>query len=170
MIARVAVSPLEAHRVPRSEHEGAALLDRIALPHALTEAACEGADALDHSERVKGLGPAMGEPGFPERAERGVDEERAVIPGRRTEAGDVLGPRRAQDDQRAAPLGDRRLHRLEPSDLLAAEDSAEVADERDDRGTMLPGGPEHRGAAVLVEHGEGSEPCGERFAHARYCS
>ena len=31
MIARVAVPPLEAHGVPRSEHEGAALLDRIAL-------------------------------------------------------------------------------------------------------------------------------------------
>ena len=64
MIARVAVPPLEAHGVPRSEHEGAALLYGIALPHALAEAAREGADALDHGERVKGLGPAMGEPGF----------------------------------------------------------------------------------------------------------
>ena len=170
MIAHVTVAPFEAHGVARSQHEGAPLLDRIALPHALAEAVREGADALDHGERVKGLGPPMGEPGFPERAERGVDEERAIIAGCRTEAGDVLGPRRAQDDQRAAPLGDRRLHRLEPSDLLAAEDSAEVADERDDRGTMLPGGPEHRGAAALVQHGEGSEPRGERFAHARHCS
>ena len=102
MIARVAISPLEAHRVSRSEHEGAALLYRIALPYSLAEAAREGADTLDHRERVKGLGPAMGEPGFPERAERGVDEERAVIAGRRAEAGDVLGPRRAQNDQRGA--------------------------------------------------------------------
>src|SRR6185369_13331899 len=105
------------------------------LSHALAEAAGEGAEALDHGERVKGLGPAMGEPGFPERAERGIDEERAVIAGRRAEAGDVLAPRRAQVVQCAASIGDRGLHRLVPSDLLAAEDSAEVAGERHDRGT-----------------------------------
>ena len=51
MIARVAVAPLEAHGVPRPEHERAALLDRIALPGALAEAAREGADPLRYKAK-----------------------------------------------------------------------------------------------------------------------
>jgi hypothetical protein len=66
VIARESVSPFVAHTIARSEHEEAALLNRIALSHALPEAGPEGAQASQNRPRVEGLAPAIGEASGPE--------------------------------------------------------------------------------------------------------
>src|SRR5437867_1849049 len=66
VVARESVSPPVAHAIARSEHEEAALLNRIAPPHALPEAGPEGAQAFQYRPRVEGFAPAIGEAGGPE--------------------------------------------------------------------------------------------------------
>src|SRR5206468_4744225 len=109
--------------------------------------------ALENGERVEGPRPAVGESGFAEDAERGVGEEPPVIARRLAESGEVLGPAAAHHHHLAAARADLGQRLLEASDLLAAEDSAEVADEAQHHGRRLPEGAEGHGRAALVERG-----------------
>ena len=54
------------------------------------------------------------------------------------------------------------------SDLLVAEDSAEVADEGEHDGPALPLAAERHGVSALVEHGHRRQRRGQGMAHARH--
>ena len=54
------------------------------------------------------------------------------------------------------------------SDLLVAEDSAEVADEGEHDGPALPLAAERHGVSALVEHDHGRQRHGQGMAHARH--
>ena len=116
---------------------------------------------------MEGPRPAVGESGFAEDAERGVGEERSVIARRLAESGEVLGPAAAHHHDLAAARADLGKCLLEASHLLAAEDSAEVADEAEHHGPRLPEAAERDRRATLVERGEGGEPGRQGIAHAR---
>jgi hypothetical protein len=70
----------------------------------------------------------------------------------------VLGPSRPDDDERGAPPLDPGLRGGQVSDLLTAEDSAEVADEGEDGLPVGPGAAECDCATVGVEDRETREP------------
>ena len=77
----------------------------------------------------------------------------------------MLGPSRSDDDERGAPPVYRGLRGGQVSDLLTAEDSAEVADEGDDGLPVGPGAAERDGAALGVEDRETREPRCHRVGH-----
>ena len=158
MVAGEAVPPLVAHAVSRPEHEDAALLDRIAPPRSLPEALREGSHTLQEAPGMEGPAPAIGEARRAERLERRIRVERPRVARDFTETLQVLGPSRPDDDERGAPLLDSGLRRGQVSDLLTAEDSAEVADEGEDGGPVGPGAAERDGAALGVEDRETREP------------
>ena len=166
MITGKAVAPLEACTVTWSEHEGAALLDRISSPRSLSEPAREGRDALPDTPRVERPRPAVREPRRPERAERWIGEERSFVSGGLAERRDVLGLAATHDHHLGATRVDVRQRTLEPSHLLAAEDSAEVADEGEHHGLRRPQTAESDGRPALVEDGERGEPVRQLIAHA----
>jgi len=82
----------------------------------------------------------------------------------------VLRPGGAYDHEGGATPLDLGPARDQASDLLAAEDSAEVADEGEDDRALGPEPLErHRGAA-LVEYGEAGEGAGEQIVHEVHCN
>jgi len=165
VVAREAVPPLVAHAVSRPEHEDAALLDRIAPPRSLPEALREGSQTLYEAPGMKGPTPAIGEARRAEGLERRVRVEQARVARDFTEALQVLGPSRPDDDERGAPPLDPGLRRGQISDLLTAEDSAEVADEGEDDLPVGPRAAERDGAALGVEDRETREPQSNRVGH-----
>ena len=154
MVAREAVAPLVAHAICRTQHEYAALLHRIAPPRALPEALREGPQTLQEAPGMEGLAPAIGEARRAEASERWVRVEWACVARDLTETLEVLGPSGPDDDERRAPPLDSGLRGGQVSDLLTAEDSAEVADEGEDGGPLGPGGAERDSAALGVEDRE----------------
>ena len=165
MIAGESVSPLVAHAIARSEHEEAALLNRIAPSHALPEACPKGAKAFQNRARMEGLGPSIGEPGGPEGGQRRVRIERSRESRHLPEALQVLRPPGADHDETRAASMHLGLGGGEVSNLLTAEDSSEVADEGEDDRPVFPGVAQRYRAAVFVTDGEGSQSCRERAAH-----
>ena len=114
---------------------------------------------------MEGLAPAMGEARRAEGLKRRVSKERARVACDFTETLQVLGPSRPDDDERGAPPDYRGLGGGQVSDLLTAEDSAEVADEGEDGLPVGPGAAERDGSAFGVEDGETREsPC-HRVGH-----
>ena len=109
MVARKAVPPLVAHAIRRPQHEDAALLHRIAAPHALPEALRESLHAFQDASGMEGLAPAIGEARRAEGLERGVCVERARIARDVAEALQVLGLTGPDDDELCAAPGYRGL-------------------------------------------------------------
>jgi hypothetical protein len=107
---------------------------------------------------MEGPAPAIGEARRAEGLQRRVSKERARVARDVTETLQVLGPSRPDDDERGAPPLDPGLGGGQVSDLLTAEDSAEVADEGEDGLPVRPGAAERDGAAVGVEDRETREP------------
>jgi hypothetical protein len=168
MIAGKAVTPFESNARARSEHEGPALLDRVALSGSLAKARAERPDALEDGERVEGARPTMREPCGPEALERRVGEEKSPIARRIPESGQVFGPPAPDHRDVAAPLENLGLCRHEASDLLAAKDSAEVPNEGEQEGDALPERAEADGGATLVEHRERREPRCQTVVHGHH--
>ena len=158
MVARETVTPLVAHAIRRPQHEDATLLRRIAPPCALPEALRERPQTLQEAPGMEGPAPAIGEARRAEGLKRRVSKERARVARDFTETLQVLGPSRPDDDQRGAPLVYRGLRGGQVSDLLTAEDSAEVADEGEDGLPVGPGAAERDGAALGVEDRETRKP------------
>lgn len=158
MVTRETVPPLVAHAIRRPQHEDAALLHRIAAPRALPEAPCERPQTLQEAPGMEGFAPAIGESRRAEGLQRRVSKERARVARDFTETFQVLGPSRPDDDERGAPPDYRGLGGGKVSDLLTAEDSAEVADEGEDGLPVGPGAAERDGAALGVEDRETREP------------
>jgi len=158
VVAREAVSPFVAHAIRRPQHEDAALLDRIAPPRPLPEALREGPQTLQEAPGMEGPAPAIGEARRAEGLERRVRVERARVARDFTETLQVLRPARPDDDERGAPPDYRGLGGGQVSDLLTAEDSAEVADEGEDGLPVGPGAAERDGAPLGVEDREAREP------------
>jgi hypothetical protein len=165
VVAREAVPPLVAHAIRRPQHEDATLLHRIAPPRALPEALRECLETLQDAPGMKGFAPAIGEARRAEGLQRRVSKERARVARDVTETLQVLGPARPDDDERGAPPDYRGLGGGQISDLLTAEDSAEVADEGEDGGPVGPGAAERDGAALGVEDRETREPQSNRVGH-----
>ncbi len=165
MVAREAVAPFVAHAIRRPQHEDAALLHRIAPPRALPEALREGPQTLQEAPGMEGSAPAIGEARRAEGLQRRVRVERARVARDFTETLQVLGPSRPDDDERCAPPLDPGLRGGQVSDLLTAEDSAEVADEGEDGLPVGPGAAERDGAALGVEDRETREPRCHRVGH-----
>ena len=138
MVAREAVPPFVAHAIRRPQHEDAALLHRVAPPRALPEALRESPQTLHETPGMEGPAPAIGESRRAEGLQRWVRVERARVARDVTETLQVLGLSRPDDDERGAPPLDPGLRGGQVSDLLTAEDSAEVSDEGEDG---LPVGP-----------------------------
>ena len=107
----------------------------------------------------------MGEARRAEGLERRVRVEQARVARDLTEALQVLGPSRPDDDERGAPPLDPGLGGGQVSDLLTAEDSAEVADEGEDGRPIVPGAAERDSAALGVEDRETREPRCHRVGH-----
>jgi len=166
MIAGEAIAPLEAYAGAWPDDEGAALLERVPAPGALSVSTHERGDALHDGPRIERFRPSSREPRRPEGAQGGIGEQRAVVSRHRAEGFDVLGLAAADHHERAGGSGFHR--RAEASHLLAAEDSAEVADEGEDHGPLFPEGAEDDGSASLVEHGDPGESRGEVVAHPRH--
>jgi len=164
-VARVAVAPLVADAVPRAQHECSALLGHVALTRALAEAAPEGEHAPEHRERMIGAGPAVLEPRGAERAPRRIHVEGPLVAGHLAEGWDVVRLGGTDHHQERAPVLDLRQPRLEASDLLATEDSAEVADEGQHHRTLGPQALEWHRDAGLVEHGALGEGGREQIVH-----
>jgi len=153
MVAGESVAPFEADALARAEHEGAALLDRASPARPLAEAARERGNALEDAEGVQGSHPATREGSGLEDAQRRVGEDWPVIAGGSAKSGDVLGSTTADHDE-APTRADPWERRYEASDLLAAEDSAEVADEGKHGWLARPEAPEGDRYPVLVERGQ----------------
>jgi hypothetical protein len=102
--------------------------------------------------------------------QRGIGEEGALVAGDLAEARQMLGLAGADDGQLAAALVDLRQDFDEASNLLVAEESAEVADEGEDDGLLLPEPAERDRRAAFVEHGERRQRRGQGIAHARHCN
>ena len=158
MVTRKTVPPLVAHAIRRPQHEHAALLHRIAPSRALPEALREGPQTLQEAPGMEGPAPAIGEARRAEGLQRRVRIERARVARDFTETLQVLGLSRPDDDERGAPSLDPGLRGGQVSDLLTAEDSAEVADEGEDGLPVGPGAAERDGAALGVEDRETREP------------
>jgi hypothetical protein len=158
VVAREAIPPLVTHAIGRPQHEDAALLHRIPPPRALPEALGEGPQTLQETPGMEGSAPAIREARRAEGLKRRVSKERARVPRDFTETLQVLGPSRPDDDERGAPPVDPGLGGGQVSDLLTAEDSAEVADEGEDGLPVGPGAAERDGAALGVEDRETRQP------------
>jgi len=168
MIAGEAIAPLEAYSRARSEDESPALLNGIPAPRSLPESAHECGDALHEGARIERLRPAPRESGGLEGAQGGIGEERTAVARCPAEGLDVLGAATADYHERVGGSACRH-RRPEASHLLATEDSAEVPDEGEDHGPLLPEAAEGDGPAALVEHGDGGESRGEVvIAHRRH--
>jgi hypothetical protein len=100
----------------------------------------------------------MGEARRAEGLERRVRVEQACVARDFTETLQVLGPSRPDDDERGAPPVYRGVGGGKASDLLTAENSAEVADEGEDGLPIGPGTAERDSAALGVEDRETREP------------
>jgi hypothetical protein len=170
VVAGVAVPPLQAHALARPQHEGPALLGRIALDATRPEAAAEGAQVAEEAPRMEDAQEPRGEAGRFVGPQRGIGEEGALVAGDLAEARQMLGLAGADDDQLAAALVDLRQDFDEASNLLVAEQSAEVADEGEHDGPGLPVAAERDRRAALVEHGERRQRRGQGIAHARHCN
>lgn len=166
----MAVPPLEAHALARPQHEGPALLGRTALDAPRSEAAAEGAQVGEQALRMEDAQEPRGEAGRLVGPQRGIGEERALIARDRAEGRQMLGLAGADDEQLAPALVDLRQDLDEASDLLVAKQSAEVADEGEDDGPVLPVAAERDRRAALVEHGERRQRRGQGIAHSRHCN
>ena len=161
MVAGEAVAPLELHAVAGSQHERPALLVGPPAPRALAEALGEGGEGAEDRARMKRPADAVGETRRLERRERRIDEQRSPVPRHLTERRDRVGTRAADHHEPGAARLDGGLSGAETSDLLAAEDSAEVADEADHRRAGPPERAERNRGAALVERHERSESDGD---------
>jgi hypothetical protein len=81
-----------------------------------------------------------------------VNEEGAIDPFRVTEVHRMLGLAVPDDDQFSSPLAKGRKCVAQLRDLLAAEQSTEMADERQHHGAMLPQITQTSGHAIRIEH------------------
>jgi hypothetical protein len=115
---------------------------------------------------MEGPAPARGETRRAECGERRVGVELARIARDFAEAPQVLGPARADDDERGAPPLQGGQGRGQANDLLAAEDSAEVSDKSEDGWPRSPEAAERHGAAFAVEHREACQARRQRVGHA----
>jgi len=106
---------------------------------------------------MKGPAPAVGEARRPEGLERRVSVERARVARDVTEALQVLGLSRTDDDESGAASLELGLGGGKVSDLLTAEDSAEVADEGEDGLPVGPRAAQRDGVALGVEDREAGE-------------
>lgn len=100
----------------------------------------------------------------------GVGEERTLVGRDLPEGGQMLGLAGPHDDQLGTALVDLRQNLDEASDLLVAEDSAEVADEAQHHGFRPPEPAERDRRAALIQHGERRQRRGQGIAHARHCN
>lgn len=170
MVAGIAVPPGEAHALARPQHEGPALLGRIALDAPRSEAAAEGAQVGKQAARMERAQEPRGEAGRFIGTQRGIGEERPLVAGDLAEGRQMLGLARPDDDQLAAALVDLRQDLDEASDLLVTEQSAEVADEGEHDGLLPPEPAERHRRAPLIEHGERRQRRGQGIAHGGHCN
>jgi len=168
VIAGEPVPPLEAHALARPQHESPALLGWVALDAARSEASAEGAQIaeqaawMEHAQKPRDKASGLVRP------QRRVGEEWTLIARDLAEGRQVIGPAGSHDHQLAAPPMDLRQDLGETSDLLVAEDSAEVADEGEHDGPALPLAAERHGVSALVEHSHGRQRRGQGMAHGRH--
>lgn len=153
--------------VSRSEDERAAELERIAAepmlsvplaPRAGARRDVRAAEDLDESPAPK-PGGAVGEAMLVDQERK--REIRLVAKGRR-----VLLPPEPDRGEAGARPNDLRFPVAQPGDVLAAEDSAVVAQEREDDGTARPEGAQADGAAVDVRKDDRSERFRDGRRHA----
>jgi len=166
VVAGKAVAPFKSNARARPEHERPTLLDGVALAASLAKAGAVRADALEDRERVEGAGPAMRKPCGPETLERRVGEEQATIARRIAESTQMFGASAPDHRHVAAALENLGLRRDEASDLLAAENSAEVPNKREHEGDVLPERAQADGGATLVENRERCESRRQSVIHA----
>jgi hypothetical protein len=168
VITGEAVAPLEANTRSRAQHERAALLDGIAAPGPLPESARERANAVDERARINGATPPGGEARRLKGPEGRVGQEVAAVAGDVAKSLEVLGSPGAQHDEVSASCLDLASRSVESSHLLATEDSAEVANEPQNRRRRIPEAPERNGFSALIEDAERREPDSHVIAHAKH--
>ena len=160
MVAGLAADLGEEDPVTGGEDEGTTLLPRVALDAALEVAAGERAGGvLEHTETEGGTLVAA-QAGGGVGGEVGVGEQLEGKLALLLEAGGLCRAAIAHDGEVGASGLDLRVDVAQLHDLLAAEQSAVVADEDQYRGSLVPQATEAHGSTVDVEHVDVSKAFG----------
>ena len=150
MVSCFAADVSEENPVGRGHDKGPAQLPGIALYPGLAVAAAPGSHQVAECAPRKGPSRTAAEPGGPKGGHFRIDPERGRenqfvphVPG--------LGRQTVADHhQLGAPLLDLRVNVTQLRDLLAAEQSAEVADEDEENRLLLPGAPQDDRISIRV--------------------
>lgn len=153
--------------IPGGQDERAAELKRILADPMLTVALAARPGARREVEGPEELeDPAAPEPRRVVGDAPLVDQQREVDPGLLAERRGVRPPAEAdRGDAGAAPF-DLLFPVAQPGDVLAAEDSAVVAEEREGDGPRRPKGAETNVAPLRIGEDQGSEGFRDGARHA----
>ncbi len=158
MIAGFPAHLREAHDIPGGDREGPALLPRIPRDFRLPESASPGVEGAAQDTGAEGGPEPAAKPGGRVGGSLRIDEHRAIEPGLREKV--FCLSRGAVSDHRQLGLAAANLGQevTQLRDLLATEDSPEVADEDQDHRSVAPEIAQALGPAFGIEHREWSEP------------
>ena len=148
----------EIDHVPGTNDEHAALLPGVALRGALALSLAQSANAANQNPRAKRAQNPSSESRGSVGLQFRVNQEGAFDPLGIAEVYRMLGPAVADDDQFGTALANGRKCVTQLRDLLAAEQSTEMADERQHHRAMLPQITETDGLAIRIEHDDVFQP------------
>ena len=138
MVAGLAAGVAVEQRAIRADHEDSAELPGIALHLGLAEAAAQRAHGVERQPRREELDAATAQARRTIGAQLGIHEQRTVQREVLTEGRREVSAAVSDDHELGAPGADVFDPVAQLRDLLAAEQSAEVADEDEDDRAVLP--------------------------------
>ena len=152
MITRLFADVRELHPVPGANDEHPPLLPRIAYRRPLALPFPDGAQPAQDDAGTERAAQAALQAGGGVRPQLWIDVERTFHMLAVAEIAGMLRPAVADDDQLGSTPADLRKRVAQLRNLLAAEDSAKVADEGEHDRLLAPEITEAHGLSVRVKH------------------